>query len=151
MSPSASVVATSLHNFAMPFIRYEIGDHAEVGEPCACGRGLQVLRRILGRKQNMLVMPSGEERWPLLSSGNISELLAIAPIKQYQFVQTGPKAIELRLSTARELDGSEEDALRQWICDKFGHPFDVALKYYDEIPRTAAGKLIDFVSEISQG
>jgi len=28
------VVLTRLHNFAMPLIRYEIGDYAEVGEPC---------------------------------------------------------------------------------------------------------------------
>ena len=144
------VVVTPLHNFAMPFIRYEIGDYAEVGEPCECGRGLQVLRHILGRKQNMLVLPSGEERWPLLSSGNISELLAIAPIKQFQFVQKSADAIELRLSTARDLVAHEEDTLRRWIHDKFGYPFDVSLEYFDEIPRTAAGKFIDFVSEISQ-
>ena len=48
------VVVTDLHNFAMPLVRYEIGDYAEVGEPCACGRGLPVLRRIVGRVRNML-------------------------------------------------------------------------------------------------
>jgi phenylacetate-coenzyme A ligase PaaK-like adenylate-forming protein len=43
------VVATSLNNFAMPLIRYETGDTAEVGAPCPCGRGLPVLTRIMGR------------------------------------------------------------------------------------------------------
>lgn len=42
------VVVTVLHNFATPLIRYATGDYAEVGEPCGCGRGLPVLRRILG-------------------------------------------------------------------------------------------------------
>jgi phenylacetate-CoA ligase len=47
------VVVTDLHNFAMPVIRYDIGDYAEVGEPCPCGRGLPVLRRLVGRASRM--------------------------------------------------------------------------------------------------
>ena len=143
------VVVTPLHNFAMPLIRYEIGDYAEVGGPCPCGRGLPVLRRILGRKQNMLVMPSGEERWPLLSSEDMSRLLAAAPIRQYQFAQTALETIELRLVVGRVLTPAEETELRRWVVDKFDHPFDVRLSYHAEIPRTAAGKYQDFVSEVA--
>ncbi len=40
------IVATPLHNFAMPLLRYAVGDFAEVGPPCPCGRGLPVVRRI---------------------------------------------------------------------------------------------------------
>jgi phenylacetate-CoA ligase len=43
------VVVTTLQNFAMPLVRYDIGDLAEVGAPCPCGRGLPVLTRIAGR------------------------------------------------------------------------------------------------------
>jgi phenylacetate-CoA ligase len=43
------VVATLLNNFAMPLIRYDVGDDAEVGAPCPCGRGLPVLTRIVDR------------------------------------------------------------------------------------------------------
>ncbi len=142
------VVVTPLHNFAMPLIRYDIGDFAEVGDPCPCGRGLPVLRRIHGRRQNMLIMPSGEERWPLLSSGDIQALLAIAPIRQYQFAQTARGTVELRLATARPLATEEEEALRAWARDKFGHPFDVPITYHEDIPRSAAGKFQDFVTEI---
>ena len=42
------VVATPLNNFAMPLLRYEVGDTAEVGTPCPCGRGLPVLTGITG-------------------------------------------------------------------------------------------------------
>ena len=44
------VVVTALHNFAMPLVRYELGDYAEVGAPCPCGRGLPVIKRIVGRR-----------------------------------------------------------------------------------------------------
>ncbi|MFC1689899.1 hypothetical protein ACFL0N_02795 [Pseudomonadota bacterium] len=41
------VIVTPLHNYQTPLIRYETGDRAEAGEPCACGRTLPVLKRIV--------------------------------------------------------------------------------------------------------
>jgi phenylacetate-CoA ligase len=38
------VVATPLHNVAMPLLRYELGDYGEVGDVCSCGRGLPTVR-----------------------------------------------------------------------------------------------------------
>ena len=66
---TGTMVVTPLHNFAMPLIRYAIGDIAEVGAPCACGRGLPVLARLLGRVRQMLVLPSGARRY-----GNVGDL-----------------------------------------------------------------------------
>lgn len=48
------VLVTSLHNFATPLVRYELGDYAEAGAACACGRGLPVITRIPGRERNRL-------------------------------------------------------------------------------------------------
>jgi phenylacetate-CoA ligase len=47
LGETGRVVLTDLHNYAMPFIRYEIGDFAEVGGDCICGRSLPVLTRVL--------------------------------------------------------------------------------------------------------
>ena len=41
------VLITSLNNFATPLIRYELGDYAEVGSLCTCGRGLPVLNKVM--------------------------------------------------------------------------------------------------------
>jgi phenylacetate-CoA ligase len=142
------LLVTSLHNVAMPLIRYDIGDYVELGSSCACGRGLPVIRRILGRRQNMLVMPSGERRWVLLSSANIEELLAIAPaIRQYQIIQKELDRIELRLAVVRRPSKVEERGLSRWVAAKFGGAFRITFAYFDEIPRVA-GKFEDFVSEV---
>jgi phenylacetate-coenzyme A ligase PaaK-like adenylate-forming protein len=143
------VVITPLHNFAMPLIRYEIGDFAELGMPCECGRGLPVLRRILGRSQEMLALPSGERRLALLSSGSLKTLISAAPIRQYQLCQKSLEHIELRLVTARRLEAAEEERLRGWVREKFGYPFVVSFSYHDEIPRSPAGKYQEFVSELN--
>lgn len=139
------VVITSLHNFAMPLIRYAIGDFAERGEACACGRGLPVIRRIMGRARNILTYPSGETRFPLLGGERYAE---IAPVKQYQAIQRSFHEIEVRLIVDRPLAGDEEAALRKFILAKLGYPFDLNFSYPSLIPMGAGGKFEDFISEI---
>jgi phenylacetate-CoA ligase len=59
---TGNVLGTSLHNLAMPLIRYEVGDIVEIKRQkhrCSCGRGLPVCERILGRKQDIIVTPDG--------------------------------------------------------------------------------------------
>jgi len=142
------VVVTPLDNFAMPLIRYDIGDFAEVGGPCPCGRGLLVLKRIVGRVQDMVILPGGERRWTLLSAGNIESFLAIGPIRQYQFVQKDLQIIEVRLVVDRDLTSPEKDAIRDWVTARLDHPFSVTFVFVDDIERTSSGKYRDFISEV---
>jgi phenylacetate-CoA ligase len=94
-------------------------------------------------------MPSGERRWPLLSSADIEAMLDVAPsIRQYQFVQKAPELIELRLAAAEVLTDSEEARLAAWVRAKFGAPFRIVFTYLDELPRTAAGKFEEFICEV---
>jgi phenylacetate-CoA ligase len=142
------VVVTPLHNLAMPLIRYDIGDLAEVGAPCACGRGLPVLMRVVGRVQAMLRLPDGSRRWTLLSSGDLAALLEAAPVRQYQVAQVSLDRLELRVVAARPLAPSEEAALAAWVRRKFGAEFRVVVRCVPTLQRTAAGKLEDFVCEV---
>jgi phenylacetate-CoA ligase len=81
---TGQVVVTPLHNFAMPLIRYALGDRAIAGEHCVRGRGLPVLARILGRERDMLVLPSGDRRFP---HGEPAEMARIDAIVQHQIAQ----------------------------------------------------------------
>ena len=99
------VVVTSLHNFAMPLIRYDIGDFAEVGEGCSCGRGLPVIKHIAGRVRGMVVLPDGRRHWPFFGSGKFS---SVAPITQFQLVQKTLDTIEVKLVAGRTLSEGEE-------------------------------------------
>ncbi|MGH8671090.1 MAG: phenylacetate--CoA ligase family protein [Burkholderiales bacterium] len=141
------VVITPLHNFAMPFIRYEIGDYAEPGGHCTCGRGLPVLNRILGRVRNMMTLPSGEQHWPTMGIGSYGK---IAPIRQCQIVQKSLENIAVNLVAERSLTLEEEQRLREFIVSKLGHPFQIDFTYHSEIAREASGKFEDFRSEIAR-
>ncbi|HEB79202.1 MAG TPA: phenylacetate--CoA ligase family protein [Rhodospirillales bacterium] len=142
------VVVTPLHNFAMPLLRYDIGDYAEAGEDCPCGRGLPVLKRVIGREQGMLVLRSGEKVTTLLGSGDIKKFLGLAPVRQYQFVQKDLETIEVRLAAKRKIKKKEEDSIKEWLTAKYGCPFTVTFVYLDEIEKGPSGKYNDFICEV---
>ena len=140
------VLITSLNNFATPLIRYEIGDYAEVGEPCSCGRGLPVLKRVMGRYRNLLTLPDGSRRWPLM--GYEGRLPDIAPIELMQMVQTSLEEIHVRLVMERALDDSETRELTTFIQGNLGYPFRLRFEYVDTIRNAANGKVEQFISLI---
>ncbi len=140
------VVVTDLHNFATPLIRYDLGDYAERGGACPCGRGLPTLARIMGRQRNLIVLPDGRRHWPI---AGFQEVRAVAPVKQFQFIQWTREAIELRLVTDRPLTSEEEQAVRAHAHKVLGYPFTLELKYFpDKIPTGPGGKFEQFVCKV---
>jgi phenylacetate-CoA ligase len=144
------VVVTTLHNFAMPLLRYQLGDYAQVGAPCSCRRGLPVLTRILGRQRNMLTLPSGDQLWPALGdSAILREALAnLPPIQQFQVIQRTVHALEVKLVVPRPLRPEEEETLGKYLAREFGYPFACTFSYVKEIPRSPGGKFEEFRSEL---
>ncbi len=138
------VVVTTLHNFAMPLVRYQIGDYAEAGAPCPCGRGLPVIRRVLGRERNLAITPDGRKFYPSFAAEVWSR---IAPIRQIQLVQKTRHHIEVRIAMARALERDEERNLGAALRQSLGHPYEFTFVRVDLIPRSASGKYEDFVAE----
>jgi phenylacetate-CoA ligase len=151
-SPSSAgevgcVVVTTLHNFAMPLIRYAVGDLAEAGAPCACGRTLPVITRVIGRERpRMLKLPGGGEAMPAFGS---RALAAFPGIIAHQVVQRCLDAIEIRLVVRALLQAEDEARLRDLVVRTTGHPFRVDFVYVDAIERGPGGKFVEFLCEIA--
>ena len=141
------VVLTDLHNFATPFIRYEIGDLAEVGAPCPCGRGLPTLRRIAGRVRNLLRLPDGSRIYPRLGERRLASLPGLG-ITHYRVIQRSLELLELELVAARRPTEAEEADIAKGIRDSIGHPFEVRVTLLEALPVSRNGKLEVFVSEV---
>jgi phenylacetate-CoA ligase len=59
-SKYCKIVGTNLHNYAMPLIRYDTGDLAELTiTPCSCGRNLPTIKNIVGRSDSNIVSQEG--------------------------------------------------------------------------------------------
>jgi phenylacetate-CoA ligase len=142
------VVLTSLHNFAMPLIRYEITDRAILGTPCACGRTLPVLAAIPGRARDMLTLPDGQRRFPFYGHRTIMKDDAImSAIVQQQAVQTALDEVEIRLVVRRPLTAAEEKFIIDTATTALGGAHWVRLAYRSEIPRGPGGKFAEFTNE----
>jgi len=139
------VIVTSLHNFAFPLIRYEVGDYAEMGEPCSCGRGLPVIKRILGRYRNMLRTESGEVKYPKLG---IQDLYKIAPVQQFQALQLSLSEIEINLVLDRPLTKTEKETFHNKFQKSFGPDFHIEIKQVGSISRSTNGKYEEFLSKL---
>lgn len=140
---TGEVVLTTLHNFAMPLIRYRLGDFAEVGEPCSCGRGLPVLRRIHGRQRNMLRLPDGRQLWPSFPS---ALWLDVAPVEQFQVIQRNVRELEVNYVMSRGLTTDEQARLATALTARLGFPFAFDWRRQPRLERTPGGKFEDFMS-----
>ncbi|MBF0110038.1 MAG: phenylacetate--CoA ligase family protein [Magnetococcales bacterium] len=141
------VIVTDLNNFSSPLLRYDTGDWAIPSDPCPCGRGLPTLERIMGRSRNMLVLPSGERRWPMMRPSLYREIL---PLKQIQMVQHTPVRLEVRLVVDQPPGPAAEDRLRQAIVQTLGYGFDIEFQYRKELIRSQRGKFEEFVSLVEE-
>jgi len=139
------IVVSTLHNFAMPLLRYASGDFAEVGEICACGRGLPVLRRIAGRQRNMILRPDGVRQWPTFP---MSAWFDIAPVLQIQLVQDAIDHVEAKLVMKRDFSGNEAERLIAALQGCLDYPFRITLRRVDVIPRGAGQKYEDFICKL---
>jgi phenylacetate-CoA ligase len=133
------VVVTDLYNYGMPFVRYATGDRAVAGlETCSCGRGLPLLKKIVGRQLDMLRTPDGRlipgEFFPHL----IKDYRAV---RRFQVVQERPDLVVLRLVVDATWNAETAENLQDVIRRTLGPMARLDIQRVDDIPLTAAGKL----------
>lgn len=140
------LVVTALHNLATPLIRYDLGDYAIQGDTCTCGRGLPVIRQVLGRVRNLVRTPEGRRSWPV----ELGKIRSVRVIQQAQFVQSAIDTIQLNFVAERPLTSAEERQAMEAIRAALDYPFKVELVRVDDIPRGPTGKFEEFVSRIAE-
>ena len=134
------IVVTSLHNHAMPFIRYDIGDLARVStKPCSCGSPLPTLDEICGRVIHHFVRPDGA----LVFGGNfIAMFYEHEWMMQFYILQEDVDRISI---SYKQLPGSQIpvgaiEALTQTVQDAMGADCRVTWNEVDVIPNSPIGK-----------
>lgn len=143
---SGRVLISSLHNFATPLLRYELGDHAVFGEACPCGRHLPVITKVLGRTRNRLTLPDGRSEFPYLGEHGQTQRLTGVRVQAFQFVQHSLEEVEVKYVTDRVFTPEEADKVMRMVQTNLGYPFRIRITHCDAIPPGARGKFEEFVS-----
>lgn len=139
------VVVTPLHNYAMPLLRYEVGDYAILGKHCDCGINLPVIKKVIGRTRNLVTYPDGKKSWP---SYNPMKLMEEVPGVQFQLIQKSLTNILLKIGTKEKISIDKQQHLIETINQAIGYNFSITIEQVDKIPRGNSGKYEEFLSEI---
>jgi phenylacetate-CoA ligase len=134
----SEILVTDLHNYGMPFVRYESGDLGTVADTsCHCGRGLPRLNAIEGRVLDTLRTADGRivpgEFFPHL-------LKEIPELAHYRVEQTSIDRIVISAVLTGPLSDGSETLLRREITRVFGSRTVYELRPVTQIPRLRSGK-----------
>lgn len=132
------ILVTDLDNFAMPFIRYDIGDMGVITrEPCPCGRQHLVLKSLEGRVQDLLRARNGRV---LSAMFFISRFSGLKGIQNYQIVQRSWNEIDLHYVAENSMALEEISAIRGEILNRLDTDLTVTMIEEQNIPLTPRGK-----------
>jgi phenylacetate-CoA ligase len=149
---TARVVGTSLHNFSMPLLRYEVGDLVEVEEPdpsCACGRGLPRIRRVIGREGDAIETPDGK-----IVTTIFIVFDKVSGVAQGQVIQEALDRLRLRVVRGPGYSARSEEDLLRYVRRFVGPGMAVEIEYlsHDDFRREAGdGKFRTVVSRVPAG
>ena len=88
------VLITSLHSYATPLVRYDVGDIATLMERCPCGHDGPALANIYGQKKRLLKRADGSVVPFSRKAGNI---FAIVKCDEYRIRQTELSALDVEI------------------------------------------------------
>ncbi len=140
------VVATSLYNYAMPFIRYATGDFAELGGPCACGRVLPVVKRVLGRRRNRFILAGGRVVWPTIE---LAELTTLFAIDDYQIIQHEAAGFEFHYVEAADGPPFDREEAAAYLRQRLAPDIRVDFFAQDAIRPSGFAKQERYVSRLN--
>lgn len=144
---AGDLIVTNLHNYAMPLIRYVIGDMAvPLDQRCSCGRGLPLLREVTGRRADVIRTPSGR----ILHGEFFTHLFyKTTGVREFQVVQRTPVRLNISIVPDPTFDHTALTFLES-VIHEYGDPaFDVQFTLTDAIPRSASGKFRFTLSDVA--
>ena len=144
------LVVTTLHNRAMPLIRYRTGDTLVTSdEKCPCGRGLPMAKRIEGRNADFIIAPSGKLVSPYFMESGVLE--NIRGVREYQIIQEKTDRIIVRVSINETFSESSILQIKERIQKLMGADVEVVvISTHQILPREVnSGKLRVTVSKVS--
>ena len=148
------IVCTSLFNYAMPFIRYAIGDMGiPSDEECSCGRTFPLMKVVEGRKDSLIVLPDGRMLSPRTFTIAMRMFKLYKHIAQFRIIQKKQDLFEIHIQK-KNGDIDEETMETELVVhmkkmlklDAFEITFKT--RFVENIPLDKSGKLMAVVSEL---
>lgn len=137
------VVITNLHNFTMPFIRYDIGDLAiRNSEGCSCGDPTPTLKKITGRVTDNFYLKNGTVIPAEFFIHMIGVVFNEGEIKQFQVIQERYERLRIVAVFRRRLAQTKRNDVEQKLRLVMSKNCQIIWENVNEIPKTSSGKYL---------
>ena len=148
------IIVTGLNNYAMPLIRYRIGDvGTPTNERCPCGRSWPLIKDIQGRSYDRISLSNGAKIslphiYPYLYQelkGNVFSIL------QFQIIQETKKTIIFKIVKGKNFDLKMLERIKSNLETYFaglGENLEVIMQIVEEIP-IERGKRRTLISKVN--
>jgi len=148
------ILVTSLRNFSMPLIRYDIQDVGRSSDDvCNCGRGLPLMSSIEGRVSEFMAVYDKQLNRvvPVCPAGPgvIGMALMHVPMEQYRIVQESLGKVVIRAVKGEGYSQKHTDFLIKYVRKYLGDSITVEVEFVDSLPPLPSGKRSSFVSKIN--
>jgi phenylacetate-CoA ligase len=142
------IIATGLHNYAQPLLRYNTRDRAIAaggGRTCTCGRTLPVIERIVGRIDDCLRTRDGRRY-----SGMSFAFFGRRGIRKARLVQESFETVTVQLVVTPDFDERESALLLEALERKVDHKIKFRPRIVDDIVQETSGKFKFVVSRLDR-
>lgn len=138
------IIGGNWHNSYFVLLRYDTGDIATLDDRiCLCGKPGRIVSQIDGRSEDYIVLKDGTR------VGSLNQIFkVISEAREAQIYQRIAGYVTVRIVKGGNYDKKSEEALTKKFHEFFGPKLEFKIEYWDELPRTTAGKLRMVVSEL---
>lgn len=141
------IVLTDLNSYAMPFIRYSIGDLGiPSAEQCGCGRGLPLMKQIVGRVDDIVKLPNGRTFSPRGFTAFMRQFSS--SVSQFRIIQEKKTQFTMELVAGRSFSESTLYQLDAKFKEFLGADIQLNVTIVDEITREKSGKIRSIISKV---
>jgi len=146
LNEKGKILATSLYNYSLPFIRYDTGDLGIISDfECACGRKMPLLKEIVGRETDFLKLNN-----VIIASPVLTVLFGRFDIEQYQITQDGSSSVLCKIVKGRTYEKENEEFIRKSFYTHVGK-IDIKFDYVNLIPATEGKKYKFIINNVEKG
>ncbi len=144
---NASIVVTSLYNYGMPLIRYEVADRGQfLDKECPCGRGLPLMAPSQGRSVDYFILPDNSTISPYVMTCAIEN---IEGMKQYQIKQERQDLITVTIVPDNHFKEGNKRQINS-VLESILTDVTIQIKTSERIDREKNGKYRIVISEVNK-
>ncbi len=146
--PDGAVALTGLWSEAYPFIRYKVGDLAELRQDVPGPLPFTCLSRVRGRVADLVATPAGG----LIGGIEFHAILSLYPeyVRRFQLHQLALDRFVVTLELARPLPDEAREMLLRQLRKLIGGAIEIELKIVDQIGAQASGKFRWIISDVTR-